>query len=394
MSKSHRNSESPSARGMKSVCFVVSDPLTAEVFLKNHLRMLARCYRVSVVFNPNAVAYSPVQFSIPGVETIPIPIRRKISPKYDLLALAQLVRLFRKRKFDATHSVTPKAGFLNVTAGVLASVPIIVHIFTGQVWATKRGVVRQFLKACDMLIAKLATHLLADSFSQRAFLIDQGVVRAAKISVLGNGSISGVNTHRFKPDQQAWKSVRNDLEIPEDACVFLFTGRLNTDKGVLTLAQAFAKVARTHPQLFLLVVGPDEAGMRSKMEQICRNHLDRIRFIGFTNKPERYMAAADVFCLPSRREGFGSVVIEAAAVGVPTIASRIYGLTDAVEDKVTGLLHAPGDFSDLAAKMSLLADSPATIRSFSGAARRRVLRQFTRERLTEAFYDYYAHLLK
>jgi glycosyltransferase involved in cell wall biosynthesis len=278
-------------------------------------------------------------------------------------------------------------------AARLARVPVRIHTFTGQVWATRSGWSRTILKAMDRVIASCATHILVDSASQKEFLCRQGVLSAEKASVLANGSISGVDIERFKPDGQARQRLREELQIPAGAFVFLFIGRLNPDKGVLSLVQAFVRVAAANPDAHLLVVGPDEAGMRTAMEKACGAMLDRVRFVGYTDKPEQYMAASDVFVLASRREGFGSVVIEAAAAGIPSIASRIYGLTDALEDGVTGLLHAPADSADLAAKMNLLAESPDTVRKFALAARARAQRLFTSAQVTLALEEYYRKAL-
>ena len=125
--------------------------------------------------------------------------------------------------------------------------------------------------------------------------------------------------------------------------VYIFLGRLNQDKGVLDLASAFLNIANKKSNVHLLVVGPDEGGMDKALEKILANKYKQFHRIGFTSQPENYMAAADVFCLPSYREGFGSVIIEAAATKIPAIASNIYGLVDAVKDKETGMLHPPKD---------------------------------------------------
>jgi glycosyltransferase involved in cell wall biosynthesis len=320
-----------------------------------------------------------------------LPIRRKVSPLYDLTALARLFLLFRHERYAAVSSVTPKAGLLALVAATLAGVPLRIHVFTGQVWAAREGWRRRLLKLADRFMARLATHVLADSPSQRDFMVMERVAAAEKIRVLGNGSICGVDGERFRPDAGRRTVVRRAQGIPEDAPVFLFIGRLNRDKGVLDLTDAFAALGDA--SAWLLVVGPDEARLREEMEHRLGPALARTRFVGYTDRPEEFMVAADVFCLPSYREGFGMVIIEAAAAGIPAIGSRIYGVTDAIEENVTGLLHRAGNAAELAGLMAMLTRDTERRQAMGEAARERALRLFSREAVTKAWLDFYRQLL-
>jgi len=371
-------------RRMKTICVVTTSPLIVNFFLVPCLASLQQVYRVSLAVNAEEGAALP---DLPGIEVISLPIRRKISPWSDLLALVHMVRLFRQRRFDAVHSFSPKAGLLAMLAGWLAGVPVRTHTYTGQVWLTRSGVMRSLLRAADRAIARLATHLLADSPFQRRALIDSGIVPAGKCSVLSSGSVSGVDPERFRPDAAARVAARRELNIPGDAVVFLFLGRLARDKGVLDLARAFNSLAATGAGAVLLFVGPNEEGMRVRIESVCDDA--RMRFVGYTRAPERYIAAADVLCLPSYREGFGTSIIEAAAAGVPAIGSRIYGITDAIVDGETGLLHAPRDPDDLAERMRRLMEDSALREKLGQQARRRAVSEFSQRRLMEALLAYY-----
>jgi len=276
-------------------------------------------------------------------------------------------------------------------AAFLARVPVRVHTFTGQVWATKSGLPRELLRSLDKLIAGFATHVLVDSFSQRQFLMEHGVVSHKKSAVLGSGSISGVDTHRFRPDPEARKVLREENAIPEQDVVFLFVGRMNRDKGIPELLGAFEKVAGKLPGTWLLIVGPDEEAIGSLMD--ASPVRDRIVKVGYTDTPERYMAAGDVFVLPSHREGFGSTIIEAAAVGLPAVASRIYGLTDAVVDGITGILHDPCDVAGLFDAMARLAEDEDLRRAMGNAARLRAEKDFAMETVTRHVLDFYEEVL-
>jgi glycosyltransferase involved in cell wall biosynthesis len=318
-----------------------------------------------------------------------VPIERRISPLRDLRALLCLTSHFRRQRFDVVHSVTPKAGLLAMTAASLARVPVRLHTFTGQVWATRKGPMRTLLRAFDALIAMLATHVLVDSRSQREFLVANRVVAASKSAVLAEGSICGVDGKRFRPDPAARARVRSALGLPYDAIVFLFLGRLTWDKGILDLVAAFAPLAEQHSTAYLLVVGPDEEGVAKVVKESLANCLSRLRRSNYTDRPEEYMAAADVFCLPSHREGFGQVAIEASASELPVVASRIYGVTDAVSDGETGLLHAPGDVKALREHMQCLLTHPELRRRLGTVGRSRALRKFSAEQVTRALLDYY-----
>ena len=376
---------------MKKICFVTAAPMTLRAFMRNHLLNLSARYEVSAVAD-----FVPDDLSgewLPGVQLVPIPIARPISPLADWRALLALVRFFRAGHFDVVHSITPKAGLLAMSAARLAGVPHRIHCFTGQVWATRQGVGRSLLKSADRFIAANTTHILTDGHPQRAFLESEGVLRKREADVLGLGSIAGVDPERFHPDSDVRKKIRDELGVPQDACLLLFVGRLNRDKGVLDLAQAFSWLARDSNRVWLAMVGPDEAGIGAQFEALCGDAMARVRRIDYTPVPEHYMAAADVFVLPSYREGFNNVVIEAAACGIPAVASRIYGLADVVVDGVTGLMHPAGDVAALHDALGRLCRDHALRTGMGEMARARVARDFSMASVTAAFLAYYEKIL-
>lgn len=375
----------------KNICFVVSSMTTVKAFLLDHVTAFSQMYDVSVIANTSDTGY----FNAAGIEAtlLPVCIERRIAPWYDLKALFRLVYLFRKHRFDVVHSVTPKAGMLATIAGRMAGVPVRVHTFTGQVWATSRGLKRLLLKMADRLLAFFATDILVDSFSQREFLIAEGVVSADKSRVLASGSISGVNPDRFRPNPESREMIRGKYRIPATDVVFLYVGRLKKDKGILDLANAFVRLSASRQSVWLMLVGPDEENLTPTIGRVCETCKDRVFFEGFVASPAQYMAAGDVLCLPSYREGFGSVVIEAAAVGIPAIVSGIYGLTEAVEAGVTGMLHEPADQSSLQRLMAQMADNAELRRQMGKAARERAVGKFSKSEVTRALCAYYRRLL-
>ena len=371
----------------KRIAFVVADPGTAKAFLTGHMRELSRRYDIALIADTGDSECLRA-LGIDG-DTFPVAIARNIRPLRDLGALISLIRLFRRHRFDAVHSVTPKAGLLAMIAAAVAGVPLRTHTFTGQVWATMTGFRRRLLRRLDALTHRLGTFSLVDSASQRDFLIGEGVLRPDRSGVLADGSIAGVDTRRFRPNEEARREIRTALSVTDDQILFFFLGRLKVEKGVLDLAQAFADVHAGQERARLLFVGPDEEGLGPRIKQLAGSHHSACILIEATDQPETYMAAADIFCLPSYREGFGSVLVEAAAAGLPSIASGIYGIDDAVVDGKTGLLHPPRDIPAIAGLMRRLIEAPELRATLGSAGRARVLDKFGSERLIRAMAEYY-----
>ncbi|MFZ2302789.1 MAG: glycosyltransferase family 4 protein [Gallionella sp.] len=374
---------------MKKLCFVATVPAVLHSFLKEHISSCAQKWTVSIVSAPiDAELLRDIPASF-----IPLSIERKVSPWRDLLTLVQLVMLFRRERFDLVHSIMPKTGFLSMLAAWLAGVPNRIHTFTGQVWASKRGWRRRILKQFDKLIVLFATHILVDSPSQRDFLVSEGVLPQGKGMVIEHGSICGIDAHRFHPNMPTNKAVRAELNIGLEQTVILFLGRLNRDKGMPELAAAFADIASHHADVMLVLVGAEEDFPFVNLQAICGKHSDRLRRVSFTPTPERYMATADIFCLPSHREGFGQVIIEAGASGVPSVASRIYGITDAIEEGKTGLLFPAGDTAALKHALLELIENRDLRRQMGKAARVRALELFPSDKITQGVLALYGELL-
>lgn len=374
---------------MKKICYVATIPAVVNSFLHSHIQAAAQNYAVTVICN----SIDARLLANLDVRLILLPIERKVSPLHDLLILIRLVILFRQEHFDLVHSIMPKTGLLSMLAAWTAGVPRRMHIFTGQVWATKQGWQRQVLKIFDRLIVLFATHILADSPSQRDFLVAEGILPQDECFVIGHGSICGVDANQFQPDVQLRDRVRVELNISREQILILFLGRLNRDKGILDLAIAFADIASKRTDVVLILVGAEENVPFTRVQEDCGAYRDRLRRVSFTANPERYMAAADIFCLPSYREGFGQVIIEAAACNVPTVASRIYGIIDAVEDGKTGLLFTAGDVVGLKQSLLKLIDEPYLRQEMGKAAQARALDLFPSHKITEGMLELYDALL-
>lgn len=360
--------------------------MTAVAFLNGHIDYLSSDYEMTVVCNFDGTEKDISK----NAQLKNIRIARKISAISDLRAVYSLARFLKKGNFQIVHSVTPKAGLITAMAGWLAKTPIRIHWFTGQVWVLKSGVQRRALKNLDRLVAKLNTSVLVDSPSQRDFLIEQGVISPAKSQVLGSGSIAGVDTERFRPNPEVRVVTRAELGIEDpNAPIILFVGRLNHDKGIDTLLQAFSSQT-IQQDLYLLLVGPDEENYTPRIPELLGERLENFRYIPFTTEPEKYMAASDIFCLPSLREGFGLAIIEAGSSGLPSVASGIYGVTDSVKEGETGLLIRPGSVDELIGGLTRLLKNPGFRLEMGANARKRVQNLWQIQLLQKSLSDYYA----
>lgn len=371
---------------MIKICYVATIPAVVNAFLREHIQAASNNHQVTVICN------SIDKYLLNGLNAnvIFLPIRRKPSPLNDLRILFLLYKIFRQERFDIVHSHMPKTGLLAMLAAWFSAVPIRVNTFHGEVWATRTGWRRVALKLFDKLVGMLATDILVVSPSQRDFLVKEGVLQSGKAKIIGAGSICGVDVTRFHSDPNVRRITRDAIGIDQDAKVILFVGRLNRDKGILDLAVAFNLLANSNPDVVLLIVGTEEDVQISSIQDICSAEQERLHYVSFTATPERYMMAADIFCLPSYREGFGMTLIESAACGVPAVASRIYGITDAVEDGKTGLLFAAGDVTALVQDLLKLITENDFRLQMGEAARVRALQLFPSEIIARemvALYD-------
>lgn len=358
--------------------------------------MLAAGMRVTLVTSPG-----PELERLPAHPNLAIhtfDIRRDISLPADWRALWRLIRLLRGSRPDIVHSTTSKAGLLAAVAAWVTRVPVRLHTFTGQPWLGLQGPKRWVARLADRVIGCLNTMCYADSPSQCRFLVEAGLLSGKRIATIGHGSLAGVDIERFSSDRlgpQIRSRVREKLNIGAETPVLLFIGRIARDKGIRELLDAARQLHADGIYFCLLLVGPmdDEAGGKGTISRTELDGLPFLRYIGYTPVPEDYLCAADVFCLPSYREGFGTTVIEAAAMGLPTAGTRINGLIDAVVDGETGLLVEPKNARALADALRVLLTMPELRKRFGIRARERVIRSFAAGQVNAALLAEYERLL-
>ena len=333
-----------------------------------------------------------------NVSCYAIDIPRSISPWRDFMALLRLFYFFRQQQIHIAHSTTPKAGLLTALAAFLANVPIRLHTFTGQPWVTMQGVKRWLSRGSDILIGKLNTRCYADSPSQRLFLISEKLLAADHLFVMGVGSLAGVDIQRFDAQRFSHddrRALRKTMDIPEDAPGLLVIGRITIDKGIRELVRAFQALRAMGSDARLVFVGrfDTDSGVEGSLSSNDLENIQGTHFVGYTDIPEAYMAITDILCLPSYREGFGTVVIEAAAMGVPTVGTDIYGLSDAVLHNETGILVPPRNVDALTKALARLLADPALRIKMGAAALRRAHAVFDAESLNALVTQEYVSLL-
>ena len=336
-----------------------------------------------------------------GAEYYPLHIERGISVIRDLKAVMGLAEFFHANKIDIVHSVTPKAGLLSAIAARILRIPIRMHTFTGQRWAELSGSIRWISKLCDWIIVKLNTQCYADSNSQVKYMIKHGICKPGKVGVLGVGSLSGVNTKRF--DINHWlhlnKHIRKEIGIPLSARVISFVGRVTKDKGICELVDGFIQLLKKVNKIHLILVGP----LEQELDPLPKETLEKIRInnnihiVGYSREPEKYLSISTLFVIPSYREGFGNVVLEAAAMGIPAVGTRISGLVDSIVEDETGILVPPRDTTALVKALYYLLSDEKKYKRMRQSAKKRVHQYFEQEYinglLLKEYRKFYMHLV-
>ena len=370
----------------KKIAIVSSNFLSIKSFLSKSIEELSKNNFIYIYTNSGT---QDEFFLNKNIKLINLPMTRNINLFRDLQCFVKLLFIIFKLKPDIIFTITPKGGLIGILTSFILNTKIRVHYYTGQVWVTRKGFVKKILKFVDKIIFKMSTDCLTDSNLQKKFLEEEKVVKRDFLKVLANGSICGVDTARFFPNFDNRKIVREQLNISEETILLLFLGRLNKDKGILDLAEVVNEIIeKDKKNISLLVVGPDEENIKSKIQKLCKNSINKIHFIEFTNQPEKYMSAADIFCLPSYREGFGMAALEAGACALPVITSRIYGLIDAVKEDYTGLFHEVRNKNQIKNCIIRLVDNKELREKLGKQGRERVLKEFEQKYVTGEFVKY------
>lgn len=370
---------------MKKICLITTVPVT----IRSFIIPIIRYYQAHTDWDISVICDDTPNFQdeLPqGVHYFPVSMKRGISLG-GISALNRMMTIFKREKFDLVQYCTPNASFYASIAAKIAKIPVRLYCQWGMVYVSMKGIKRRIFKSIEKTICRLSTHIQPDSFGNLAFGPQESLYPAGKGSVVWNGSTGGIDLIQYDLSQkEAWRQeIRRKHGIKDDAFVYGFVGRITGDKGTNELLTAYAQVRQHRPNTLLLLVGKPEKekSLDQKLLAWAKEQKDII-FAGPQSGIQRYYAAMDVFLLPSYREGFGSVVIEAEAMEVPVIATDIPGPSEAMKNEYSGLLVPKQDAPALAKAMERLYDHRDLCRQLGENGR-----QYVSERFEQQTFYYY-----
>lgn len=356
----------------KKIIRTATVPLSLDLFCRGLLRDLSSRYEIIALSSPQPELESIRKRE--KVRTISVPMARKIAPFSDLKSLFELIRVFRKERPDMVHSITPKAGLLSMMAAKWTRVPVRIHTFTGLIFPYEKGWKRRLLMTTDRLTASCATHVIPEGVGIRDDLIRFRITRKP-LRVLGNGNVRGIDlSHYVRTEKLSRRAadLRNIYDIPDDGFAFVFVGRLDRDKGIDELVQAFRMLEKEYPNVHLFLVGAEEPEGKSILDE-TKEIIDQDDHIhlsdGWQADVRPWYAAADALVHPSRREGFPNVVIEAGAMGLASIVTDINGSREIVKDGLNGTIVPAQDPEALYGAMKDFLEHPEKVQEMAAAAR-------------------------
>lgn len=328
-----------------------------------------------------------------GVKTIAVPMERHISPLNDLKSLWRLVRVFRSEKPTMVHSMTPKAGLLSMMAAWLARVPVRVHTFTGLVFPTATGLARKILILTDRVTCACATHIVPEGEGVKNDLVNYRITKKP-LKVLGHGNVRGIDLTHYNPELPEVKAETAKIR-KEGMFTFVFVGRMVCDKGINELVEAFERLNKEYPDTRLLLVGPEERNLDPlKSETLSKiDNNKSIEAVGSRSDVRPWLAASDAFVLPSYREGFPNVVIEAGAMGLPSIVTDINGSREIIIEGRNGTVIPPHDVDALYEAMRRLVEHPGELSAMAAEARPLVASRYEQSYVRSCLKNFYKEIL-
>ena len=365
-------------------------PTTMESLLNDQLRMVNEHYEVVAVSSPGKEMQ--VLREREGIRTIEVPMERRISPIKDFISLIRMIWVFLKERPYMVHSMTPKAGLISMLAGWITRVPVRMHTFTGLVFPTAIGWKQRLLMCTDRLTCACATHVNPEGEGVKRDLMAYRITKKP-LRIIGNGSICGVDMAYFDRTEAVMKQA---AAYREKGCfTFCFVGRIVRDKGINELVSAFVRLHERYPQVRLLLVGPFEKKLdpvSPKTEKAIQEH-PAIRFMGFQPDVRPFLVASDALVLPSYREGFPNVVLQAGAMGLPSIVTDINGSNEIIHPNENGVIIPSKDEEALYRAMEDFLLHPEEVERMAKKARSMIASRYDRKILWEALLKAYKRLI-
>ncbi len=395
---------------------ITTVPLSLRVLLKGQLAYVNQYFEVLAVSSPGAQLKEVA--TLEKVRTAEIAMSRKITPWKDLKSLIAFYRLCKKEKPLIVHSHTPKAGIVGMLGAWLAGVPIRMHTVAGLPLMEATGKKRKLLNGVEKLTYRFATDVYPNSKGLYDFILNEKLTTANKLKIIANGSSNGIDTTHFSPeaiDESSKTALRASLGLKEDDFVFIFVGRLVSDKGINELISAFSALThppviaseakQSHPKLNtqnstpktpkLLLVGPLETDLdplRSETLEKIENHPGIIS-VGFQSDVRPYFAISDCLAFPSYREGFPNVVMQAGAMDLPSIVTDINGCKEIIEDGKNGLIVPPKSSEALQGAMQHMLTDTAGREKMAAVAREKITSRYEQHIVWQALLNEYNRLI-
>ena len=363
-------------------------PQSLNSFCRGMLYELSKKYEVVALSSPGETMQEIEERE--GVRIIAVPMERRISPFKDLMSLIKIIKAIRREKPTMVHSMTPKAGLLCMIAARLNKVPIRIHTFTGLVFPTSTGMKRKMLMLTDKITCACATHIIPEGEGVKNDLLNFGITKKP-LKVLGYGNVKGVDMDFYsrRPEVMRISETIRDNE----KFTFLFVGRIVRDKGINELVAAFKTLNEKFPETRLLLVGPFEEKIdpiSREIQDIIDNHSDIIA-VGRKSGDEllAYYTSADCFVFPSYREGFPNTVLEAGALGLPSIVTDINGSREIIIEGENGTIIPSKDKLALYTAMEIMMKDKEGLLRMSSKARKLIGDRFEQQFVRSCLYNFY-----
>ena len=327
-----------------------------------------------------------------------VPMTRKITPLQDLVCLIKLIKIFKKEKPDIVHSHTPKAGLLGMLAAKICGVKIRIHTVAGMPLMVEKGFKMQLLKFIEKLTYRAANYIWPNSKSLYNYIVENKFTSPVKLNVIGKGSTNGINTNRFCKEalnENTLIEIKSTINYTPQHISLLCVGRLVADKGIVELVNVFLSLQKKYAALKLILVGDYEQELdplpETVMQQIKINA--NIVHIKWTQQVEYFMHVANYFVFPSHREGFPNVLLQAGAMKLPVICSRIAGNIDIVQHKQTGLLFECGNQQQMEEQIAFAFTNFNGMKMMAEKLAEVIDRDFRRENVWQSLLQQYQFLI-
>ena len=375
---------------MKKLIRITTVPISLDKLLGKQLSFMNQFYNVTAI-SADKKELERVATKY-GVKNHHIEMTRTISPVDDLKAVWKLYQFLRKEKPEMVHSHTPKAGIVGMMAAFFAGVPYRFHTVAGLPLLEVAGTKRKVLNFVEKLTYSFATKVYPNSFGLKDIILDQNFCASEKLQVIANGSSNGIDTTyfdttHFTADDNI--ALRKQLKIEPSDFVFIFVGRLVGDKGMNELIAAFKSLAL--PKVKLLLVGPFETELDAlqteTLQEIDQN--PNIITVGFQPDVRPYFALANALVFPSYREGFPNVVLQAGAMGLPSIVTNINGCNEIIQNHQNGLIIPVKDANALENSMRHLVEDEVLYQSLKQEARQKIVNKYEQQVVWQAILAAY-----